>query len=345
MRADDATDATDATDLTRLIRGYQFTQALYAAARLGLPDLVADGPQPTTDLAGRCGVAAPVLARLLRALTTLGVFAEVAPDTFGPTPRSHLLRPGVPGSQRADLLLAGADLYPRWGHFLQALQTGETTAQIAYGMGAWAWRAQHPEMSAIFDDAMVEHSRARVAALVAAYDFAPFGTIVDIGGGRGALLAEILRATPSARGVLFDQPHVVAGAAAVFAAAGVADRARVAPGDFFAAVSGGGDAYILSMILHDWDDERSLAILARCREAMAVSGTLLLVERALPVEGVDRPWEPFFSDLHMLAGLGGRERSAADWRALLAAAHFDMTRIVPTTADASLIEARPTAAA
>ena len=115
-----------------------------------------------------------------------------------------------------------------------------------------------------------------------------------------------LRATPSARGVLFDQPHVVAGAAAIFAAAGVA------PGDFFAAVSGGGDAYILSMILHDWDDERSLAILARCREAMAVSGTLLLVERALPVDGVDRPWEPFFSDLHMLASLGGRERSEAE---------------------------------
>ncbi len=340
MSANEASAPADTDGLDRLIRGYQFTQALYAAARLGLPDLLAEGPQPVAALAGPCGVAAPVLARLLRALTTLGVFAEVAPDTFGPTPHSQRLREGVPGSRRATLLLAGADLYPRWGHFLGALQTGQTTAQLAWGMGSWEWRAQHPEYGAIFDDAMVEGSRTRAAALVAAYDFAPFATIVDVGGGRGALLAAILRATPGARGVLVDQPHVVAGAEAALAAAGVADRVRVAPGDFFAAVPADGDAYILSLILHDWDDERATAILATCRRAMAGRGALLLVERVLP-GGADRPWEPYFADLNMLAGLGGRERGEAEWRALLAGAGFSVTRIVPTGADASLIEARP----
>ena len=299
---------------------------------------MADGPQPATDLAARIGAHAPSLARLLRALTTLGVFAEVAPEVFGPTPRSHLLRADVPGSRRAALLLAGADLYVRFGHLLHTIQTGETTTRHVYGMDAWAWRAQHPEMNAIFNDVMVEQTTARVAALVAAYDFSPFGTVVDVGGGRGALLAGILRANPGVRGVLFDLPHVVAGADAAFAAAGVADRASVAPGSFFEGVPAGGDAYILSVILHDWDDERATAILATCRRAMAGRGALLLFERVLPV-GADRPWEPYFSDLNMLQGLGGRERTEAEWRALLAGAGFTLTRVVPTAAGVSLIEA------
>ena len=178
--------------------------------------------------------------------------------------------------------------------------------------------------------------RARVAALVAAYDFAPFGTVVDVGGGRGALLAGILRANPGVRGVLFDLPHVVAGAEADFAAAGVADRASVVPGDFFAAVPAGGDAYILSVILHDWDDERSAAILAKCRRAMAGRGAAPLRARA-----PERRGPPLGALLHRpehAPGLGGRERTEAEWRALLAAAGFTLTRIVPTTAGVSLIE-------
>ena len=339
----DATGATDATDtdgLDRLVRGYQFTQALYVAARLGIPDLVADGPRSATDLAGRCGAHAPSLARLLRALTTLGVFAEVEPEVFGPTPRSHLLRDGVPGSRRAMLMLSGSQLYAGWGQLLHTIQTGETTARRIYGMDSWEWLAQHPEANAIFNDAMVEGSAVRVAALLAVYDFAPFGTVVDVGGGRGALLAGILRTNPGVRGVLFDQPHVVAGADAVFAAAGVAERASIAPGDFFAAVPAGGDAYILSWILHDWDDEQSAAILTCCQRAMAGRGALLLVERVLP-NGADRPWEPFFSDLNMLQALGGRERTEAAWRALLAGAGFTLTRVVPTAAGFGVIEAHP----
>ncbi len=342
MTAETTTDATDTDGLDRLVRGYQFTQALHVAARLGSPGLVADGPQSAADLAARCGAHAPALARLLRALTTLGVFAEVAPEVFGPTPRSQLLRDGVPGSRRAMLMLSGSQLYAGWGQLLHTIQTGETTARRIYGMDSWEWRAQHPEMNAIFNDAMVEGMAVRVAALLAVYDFAPFGTVVDVAGGRGTLLAGILRAYPGVRGVLFDLPHVVAGADAAFAAAGVAERASVVPGSFFEAVPAGGDAYILSAILHDWDDERATAILATCRRAMAGRGALLLFERVLP-DGADRPWLPYFGDVNMLQGLGGRERTEAEWRALLASAGFTLTQIVPTASGFGVIEARPAA--
>lgn len=343
MTADDpaVTAAGASAALQRLIHGYQFTQALYVAARLEIPDLLADGPKPAAELAMHSGAHPPSLARLLRALTTLGAFAEVEPDVFGLTPLAELLRTGVPGSQRAWLLATGADFYPRWGHLLHTVRTGETTSQHVYGMSSWEWRAQHPELNALFNDAMAEAASRRGAALVAAYDFSPFGTVIDVGGGRGALIAGILRAYPGVRGVLFDLPHVAEGAEAVFASAGVEDRASVIPGDFFAGVPTGGDAYILSMILHDWDDERATAILGSCHRAMGGRGTLLLVERVLPT-GAERPWEPYFSDLNMLQGLDGRERAEADWRSLLEGAHFTISRIHPTAAGPSVIEARPT---
>lgn len=342
MAAGDSATTTDSAPavLHRLIHGYQFTQALYVATRLGLPDFLADGPRAAPELAVQCDVHPPSLTRLLRALTTVGVFAEVEPDVFGPTPLSELLRRGAPDSRRAWLLLVGADLYQSWDYLLQSIRTGETTRQHRYGTDSWAWRARNPELNAIFNDAMAEEASRRVAALVEAYDFASFNTVIDVGGGRGALLAGILRAHPDVHGVLFDQPHVIEGAEAVFAAAGVADRASIVAGDFFASVPTGGDAYILSMILHDWDDERATAILRICHQAMAGHGTLLLVERVLPT-GPNREWEPYFSDLNMLQGPGGRERTAAEWRALLGAARFTMTRVVPTAAGPSLIEALP----
>lgn len=338
---DPATDAADgAAILQRLTHGYQFTQALYVAARLGIPDLLADGPLPVDELAARCDAHAPSLARLLRALATLGVFAEVRPEVFDLSPLAALLRAGVPDSQRAWLLLAGADLYQKWGDLLHTVRTGETTTQHLYGMDSWEWRAQHPEVNAIFNDAMTEQSAKRIRATVAAFDFSPFGTVVDVGGGRGALLTGILRAYPTVRGVLVDLPHVVAGAEAAFASAGVADRASVVAGDFFASIPTGGDAYILSVILHDWNDERASAILANCRRAMGGRGALLLLERVLPA-GAAREWEPYFSDLNMLQGLDGRERTEADWRRLLESARFDMRRIVPTGARTSVIEVAP----
>lgn len=327
-------------DLERLIHGYQFSQALYVAVRLGIPDLLADGPRPVIELAARSDAHAPSLARLLRALTTLDVFAEVAPDVFSLSRLGGLLRSDVPGSQRAWLLLTGGDLYHRWGDLLHSVRTGETTTQHLYGVSTWEWRAQHPELNVMFNDAMVELATKRTAAVLATYDFSRFGTVVDVGGGRGALLAGILQAHPGMHGVLFDLPHVVDGAEAVFRAAGMTDRAGVIAGDFFENVPVAGDAYVLSVILHDWDDERATAILENCRRAMDGRGILLLIERVLST-GTGLDWEPYFSDLNMMQALDGRERTEAEWRRLLDGAHFSLSRILPTGASVSIIEALP----
>lgn len=342
MAADDPviTVGNLSADLQRLIYGYQFTQALYVAARLAIPDLLADGPRSVVELAALSDAHAPSLARLLRALTTLDVVAEVEPDVFGLTPLGELLRSDVPESRRAWLLFTGGDQYDRWSDLLHSVRTGETTAQHLYGMSSWEWRAQHPDLNVMFNDAMVEMATRRITAVLATNDFSRFGTMVDVGGGRGALLAGILQANPGMRGVLFDLSHVVDGAEAIFKSAGIADRASVVAGDFFADVPQGGDAYILSAILHDWDDERATAILENCRRAMVQHCTLLLIERVLPtVTGFE--WEPYFSDLNMMQALNGRERTEGEWRHLLDGAHFAFRRIAPTGGPISVIEAVP----
>src|SRR5436305_5229986 len=187
-------ERTNDADLFRMIQGYQVTQALYVAARLEIPDLLAEGPQPVSELATRSGAHAPSLARLLRALSALGVFVEVQADVFGLTPLSETLRIGVPRSRRAWLIFSGSDLYESWGHLLHSVRTGETTAQHLHGMSSWEWRAQHPESNAKFNDAMSEGAAGRAAAITEAYDFSVFGTLIDVGGGSGTLIAEILRA-------------------------------------------------------------------------------------------------------------------------------------------------------
>jgi hypothetical protein len=268
----------------------------------------------------------------------VGVFAEVAPGVFGPTSLSEALRDGVDGSRRATLVMNAVDLYTTWGELGHSVRTGQTATSLVYGTDTWTWRSLHPEQGARFDAAMSERSRQRMEAFVAGYDMAPFRTVVDVGGGQGALLVGILNAYPTVRGVLYDQPHVVAGVADRLAANVVASRIDVVPGDFFVEVPAGGDAYVLSMILHDWDDEQASLILARCRDAMADDGVVLLYERVLPA-GPNRAWEPMFSDLNMLQGPGGRERTENEWRELLSAAGFTLQRLVSTPIGISIIEA------
>lgn len=330
----------DGATLDRLLRGYQFTQALFVAADLSIPDLVADGPTDVSVLAARCGAHPASLERLLRALTSLGVFAETDPGVFGPTSLSEALRDGVAGSRRAWLAFHAVDLYKTWAELGHSVRSGATATSLVYGMDSWTWRSLHPEQEARFDAAMSEASRSRVTAFVASYDMTPFRTVVDVGGGHGALVAGILGACPTSRGILFDQPHVVAGAPELLTSAGVADRVDVVAGDFFSHVPRGGDAYLLSLVLHDWDDDRAGVILERCRHAMAGGSVLLLYERVLP-PGPDRPWDPYFSDLNMLQGPGGRERTETEWRTLLTAAGFDTHHTVPTPVGVSIIESSP----
>ena len=229
--------------------------------------------------------------------------------------------------------------YRAWGELLHSVKTGGVAFEHSYGMPAFAYFAQHPETDRVFNEAMISWTEQVAGAVASTYDFAPFGTVVDVGGGYGTLLAAILRGNPRARGILLDQPGVIAGAAGLLAAAGVADRCATAGGDFFAAVPAGGDAYVLAQILHDWDDERCVAILRQCRRAIPDHGTLLVVELVLPPGE-----EPFFGnwlDLHMLVMTGGCERTATQYDALFRAAGFRLTRVVPTLPGPSVVEAMP----
>jgi hypothetical protein len=336
--ADSGASPPSAT-LLQMMTGYWVSQALYVAAKLGIADLRTDGPVECEDLAAATDTHAPSLWRVLRALASVGVFTEVSPGSFALTPLADLLRTGTPGSMRALGIMYAEEQYRAWSELLHSVRTGEMAFDHHFGMGYFAYLAQHPDSDLVFNEAMTGWTHQLVGAVVDAYDFSPFETVVDVGGGFGALLAAILRSNPGTRGILFEQPHVVASAEEQFAAAGGVDRCTFVGGDFFAAVPAGGDAYVLSQILHDWDDERCVAILGQCRRVMPDHGKLLVVELVVPAG--DEPSLGKWLDLHMLVLLGGRERTAAEYDTLFRAAGFKLARVVPTPPGPSIVEAVP----
>ena len=325
--------------LLQLMTGYWGAQAVYIAAKLGLADLLADGPVSSDDLAAATQTDPLSLYRVLRALASIGVFVEVAPRQFALTPTAALLQTAIPGSMRSLAIIYNEELYRAWGDMLHSIQTGQPAFGHHFGMAPFEYFAQHPEVDRVFNEAMIGYTHRVARAVVEAVDFAPFKTIVDVGGGYGTLLAAILERTPVARGVLFDLPHVIAGAEDYLASAVVADRCTRVGGDFFAAVPSGGDAYVLSQILHDWDPERCNTILTNCRQAIPTHGRLLVVELVVP-EG-NTPDFGKWVDLHMLAITGGRERTAAEYGALFQKAGFELVRVTPTSAGPGVIEAKP----
>ena len=323
--------------LRRLVNGYQVTQAVHVAVKLGIGDLLADGPRTSDDLAAATGAHPDALYRLLRALAGVGVFREEAERRFGLTELGSGLRSDAPESLVGWAAFVG-EPYQRqaWGALEHSVRTGENAFRYVHGTDSWTYRARHPELSAGFDRAMADLSRQVAGAVLAAYDFGRFGTIIDVGGGNGAFLAAILAKHPATCGVLFDQPHVVAGAPPLLAAAGVADRCAVAEGSFFEAVPAGGDAYLLKAILHDWEDEQCVEILRVCRRAMAEGAALLIVERE-PGPPNAAP-DGKFSDLNKLVGPGGRERTHGEYAALFAAAGFRYVGIAPSEVGTGVVE-------
>ena len=325
--------------LRRLVNGYQVTQAIHVAATLGIADLLRRGPRSSTELAAATETHAPSLHRVLRALGALGVLHEGDDGRFSLTAIGDCLR------SDADEPVGGwADYVGRpvhfqaWGALLHTVRTGENAFASVHGTDVWEYRAEHPEDGAVFDRAMTDVSRRANAHLLEAYDFGGMRLVVDVGGGHGALLAAVLAANPRLRGVVFDQPHVVAGAPEVLEAAGVADRCEVVGGSFFDDVPAGGDAYLLKAILHDWEDEDALRILRSCRAAVVEGGAVLVVERELgaPNESPDAK----LSDLNMMVGPGGRERTREQFAQLLSAGGFALERVVPTAIGLSVLEGR-----
>ena len=333
--------ATPAATLLHLMTGYRAMQALYVAARLGIADLLKDGARGSEELARATGADARALRRLLRALVSLGVFAEDADGRFAPSELGALLRSDVPGSLRAAAIFFGDERnWHAWGKLERSVMSGEPVRGPRGTQVFLEESARDPEGAALFNAAMTSLTSAFDAAVTAAYDFSRLGTLVDVGGGQGALISSILAANPALRGILFDIPPVIESARGRIGEAGLAGRCELVAGDFFASVPAGGDAYVLKWVIHDWDDEHSVAILGSCRRAMARDGRLLLVERVVP-ERIDQSADTqgiVLGDLNMLLWTGGRERTAAEYRALLASGGFTLARIVPTATQLSIIE-------
>jgi hypothetical protein len=328
------------SDLGRLVTGGQLAQAISVAAMLGIADLLAGGPRTSDDLAKATETHPGALYRLLRALASAEVLAEEDGRLFALTALGEGLRSDAPEPLGAWAAYLGQPYYLQaWMNLVHSVRTGESAFPAVHGMGAWEYRNEHPEEGEYFDRAMTDLSRSANRGVLEAHDFARYGTIVDVGGGHGALLAAVLARHPGVQGVLFDQPQVLAGAAPILEEAGVADRCRIAGGSFFDAIPDGGDAYMLKSILHDWDDAEATAILRNCRRAMPEGGSLLVIERDLgPAnEGLNAK----LSDLNMLVMLGGRERTVDEYSALFEAAGFRLVEAVPTKGWLRVLEATP----
>jgi O-methyltransferase domain/Dimerisation domain len=325
-------------ELMRLINGYQVSQALHVAAMLGVADQLKDGPKSYEIVARACGAHPTSLYRLLRALAAIGIFREDNDKEFSLTPLGLCLTNDAPRSTRNYARWIGTPgQWGSWGNLLHSIKSGESAVGYTYGTDAWTYRRDHPEEQAIFDSAMTGNSRSEAQAVLEAYDFSRFGCVVDVGGGHGLLLKTILLACPATRGILFDQPQVIASAGQTLAE--LRGRCEIVAGSFFDSVPQKGDVYIMKVILHDWVDARSIEILRTCRRAMSDSATLVVIERVVGPPN-EMP-ESKFSDLNMMVQYGAMERTRQEFDDLLQSGGFAITSILPTQSPLSLIIARP----
>ena len=328
--------------LLQIATGFWASRALYVAAKLGIADQLAGGPESAEGLASACGVHARSLRRVLRALASLGVFAEDAQGRFLQTPLSLGLRSGATGSLREFVVMLGEpESWLAWSELMNSVRTGQSAFEHAFGAPLFDHMAAHPDAARTFDAAMAERGAAENEAVLAAWDFPQAGRVVDVGGGQGTLLAAVLRSREGLNGTLFDVAHVVERARPMFDAQGLARRWQAVAGDFFTdPLPAGADLYLLKKVIHDWEDTQAVAILTACARAMSPASRLLLIEPVI-VPGN----EPSFAkllDLFMLVWPGGRERTVPEHASIIAAAGLELRRSVVTRSPLSILEvARP----
>jgi hypothetical protein len=314
-----------------LIGGFWIARSIYLAAKLGVADLFGDQPKTIVQLATETNTDPRSLYRLLRALSSVGIFTEVSNRSFALTPLGATLKTDSPGSMRyAAMAQMGDDHSLGWSNGLHSLKTGEIAFYAAAGMSVWDYYAQHPEVGKVFSQSMTSMGTAIAQAVVASYDFSQFNRIVDVGGAQGSLISTILQANPHLNGILFDLPEIIANVQ-------VDQKIQPVAGNFFESVPTGGDAYLMRWIIHDWDDEKSSIILKNCHQAMPDHGKLLLVESILPPGNEPSPAK--FIDMIMLLMTGGRERTEEEYRSLLHSNGFELTRVISTPSMLSIIEA------
>ncbi|QDT80961.1 Multifunctional cyclase-dehydratase-3-O-methyl transferase TcmN [Gimesia maris] len=329
-------EKTTHQQVEELITGYWKSQSIYAAAKLGIADLLITGPQTPEQLAAATNTDASALYRLLRALASIGIFEENEAGEFALTPLAEPLRSDDPESKQALAIMNGEDQFRPWCEIIYSLQTGKPAYDNIWGKSIFEFLSEHPEKARIFDKAMIGiHGRGTDAA-IKAYDFSDINVLADVGGGNGSNLISILQACPNLKGILFDLPHVVENAREQFDQAGLTDRCDLVGGDFFQSVPAGADAYLLRHIIHDWNDEKSLQILKNCHAALPVNGKLLVMESV--IDPGNDPFSGKFVDLVMLLVTGGKERTAEEFQLLYDQAGFELTRILPTQSELSIIE-------
>ena len=337
-----ANDASPAVVLRHLSTGFWISQAIAVAAALKIADHLQAGAKSCAELAQAVDVHAGALYRLLRGIASVGVFAEDDQGRFSLTPLANLLLTDGPGSWRAAAMLNGEPwAWGPWGALAYSVKTGKPAFEHIFGMEFDAYLAQHREAADTFQAFMHVATVEEAMVMAPVYDFSGLTTVVDVGGGRGALLAAILTCNPHLRGILFERPQVIADAPALLAAQGVADRCELVPGDFFEALPRDADVYMLKWILVSCDDEQSAIILRNCRRALGSRGKLLVIERIIPPGN-----EPFFgklADLNLLVMYKGRHRTEGEYRSLFVRAGFELSRVIPTNSptEFSVIEGTP----
>ena len=296
--------------LVEMATAHFVSHIVYVAAKLSLADYLAEGPKSADELAGPTGTHAPSLYRLMRALANLGILTEGATHRFALTPLGDALKTGAPGSARAAILTFASDWWVHgFGHLLYSVETGKSGFEKSLGTPIFDWLSNNPEEASLFNETMVGVNGAQAPAVAAAYDFSGLTTIVDVGGGTGHLVTTILANYPELRGSLFDLPNVVRDAPALIQSRGMAERVTIEAGSFFDRVPSGGDAYLLSHVIHDWSEEQCLAILSNCRRAMNPGGRVLIIETVLPDDDTPHPGKIF--DIVMLVAPGGQEPDGA----------------------------------
>ena len=318
--------------------GYILSAALHVAVSLRIADQLADGPRSVSELANASGANDDALYRVLRSLSSAGVFVESGPRQFSNNVASDQLKAGTTGLYEMVLWMSDRFHFQVYADIMHSVKTGQPAVEKTLGMPVFEYFPKNPDLSERFNNAMTAFSAVVIPAVLKVYDFTGIGTLVDVAGGHGQVLTSILSAYPSMKGVLADLPHVLAGAEPRIRAMGLADRCRLEAIDFFKAVPSGGDAYIMKHIIHDWDDEKSIAILKNIRSAMNPGGRVILLDSVLPP--ANQPDFGKIIDLEMMLMPGGRERTEEEFRSLFEHAGFRLTKIVRTESPLSVIEAR-----
>ncbi len=332
------TETTPHQQLDQMISGYWISQAIYAAAKFGIADHLKDSPKTVGALADATSTNPDALYRLLRALASIGIFTESESRHFSLTPLAEPLRSDIAGSKRVLALMLGDEQFRAWAEIDYSIRTGKTAFDKVFGKPAFDYLGEHPDKARIFDAAMVGIHGRESNAVLSAYDFSAISVLADIGGGNGSQITEILKKHTRMKGILFDLPHVIERAKDRIGASGLLDRCKLVSGSFFDAVPDGADAYFLRHIIHDWDEEKCLRILRNCHRTMRPESKLLVIESVIPPG--NEPFHGKFLDLHMLLIPGGKERTENEYRTLFERAGFDLTRIVPTGTEVSIVEGR-----